>query len=316
ETSLSCYTDTLDTVQAAAEGGCRRIYYEPAISRTCGGGALASRRTGGEDAGPLLEALRQAADLAASADTELVWKWPRITRQRFLDAVLPLLPQVYEAGVHGVMVEGIGLAEAVIAAEPRMSVSGGSGLNVWNHCTAERLSPPMERLTLSPELSMDAIRDLVQILHDRGKTISLEMLVQGNLEAMVTEDCIPCTAGTVISGSGSESWTIRDERDRQFPLLLDAECRTHIFNAVELCLLDHMPNLSTLGLSGIAIDARGRTALYAREMTGLYKWAIECTTKKAPGWRDTLLSMKDEAKKISLGGITTGHFLRGLKEEE
>ena len=66
---------------------------------------------------------------------------------------------------------------------------------------------------------------------------------------------------------------------RVFPLRLDDDSRTHIFNSVETCLLDQMPRIAAMGLDGIALDARGRGGEYAREMTEIYKRAIELTER-------------------------------------
>ncbi len=308
--SIACYVDTPASVRSAIEGGCRRIYLELRPPAPCSGGARAAPPA--LDADSLLAELGEAAEAASRSGAVLFWKWPRITRRCFLDTALPLVSAVHGRGVHGVMVEGPGLVGAVLAAEPRMAVCGSAGLNVWNHRTVLTLAPPLERLTLSPELSADSLPVLVQRVRQLASTPALEILVQGNLEAMVAEDCLPCTAGAV-ERMGEGAWILRDERDREFPLLLDAECRTHILNAVELCLIDHMPALFAIGLDGIAIDARGRSPRYVREMTALYRKAVDATERRDHGWQQELAGFKEEAKRMSLGGITAGHFLRGLK---
>lgn len=310
--SIACYVDTPASVQAAIEGGCHRIYLEPRLPAPCSGGARAPPAQPAPDADSLLAALGEAAESAARAGATLFWKWPRIARRRFLDTALPLIPVAYGRGVYGVMVEGHGLAQAVREAGPGMAVCGGAGLNIWNHRTVLALAPPLERLTLSPELSADSLAVLVQRASQAAGAPALEILVQGNLEAMIAEDCLPCTAGAV-ERAGGEAWTLRDERNREFPLLLDTECRTRILNAVELCLIDHMPALFSIGLDGIAIDARGRSPRYVREMTALYRKAVDAAERRDHGWKQELARLKEEAKRMSLGGITAGHFLRGLK---
>ena len=55
------------------------------------------------------------------------------------------------------MVENIGATEAVLEAKPKARLYGASGLNVWNHMTIKALSPYLQHLTLSPELSCDQL---------------------------------------------------------------------------------------------------------------------------------------------------------------
>ena len=169
------------------------------------------------------------------------------------------------------MVEGVGAAESVLSEVPEMPISGSMSLNVWNHLTVWQLSQ-FERLTLSPELSLEQLSELVAGARLRNIP-ELELIVQGNLEVMVTEDCLPC-----LAQGKAQFWGLQDFK-RIFPLRIDDESRTHIFNSVETCLIDYMPKIFEIGLDGIAVDARGRTGRYAKEMTELYTRAIELTEK-------------------------------------
>jgi len=107
-------------------------------------------------------------------------------------------------------------------------------------------------------------------------------------------------------------WGLQDFK-RIFPLRQE-EGKTHIFNSAETCLLDLMPELFRIGLDGIAVDSRGRTRKYAREMTEIYLEAIELT-KAGGSSQEGLLSLKERIRHMALGGITYGHFIKGLKDE-
>jgi putative protease len=293
--SLAVYCDSLDAVKGAIDGGCMRVYFEPRAGRGLGQKEYAQR---------VLELLKEAKDVCTGhTDSNLVWKWPRVTRDGFLKLAVPMLPK---AAADGIMVEGMGAAEAIASAMPRMRLSGSMSLNIWNHLTVWQLTQ-FRRLTLSPELSANQLSELIA----KAREISvpeLELIVQGNIEAMVTEDCLPC-----LSREKADFWGLQDFK-RIFPLYLDDDSRTHIQNSVETCLIDHMPRLFQIGLDGLAVDARSRTEKYAREMTELYLRAIEMTEKRAASLEKDLAALKDEARIRSLGGITTGHFLKGLKE--
>ena len=141
----------------------------------------------------------------------------------------------------------------------------------------------MQRLTLSPELSRDQLACTVAAASELGGVPDLELMVQGNLEVMVTKDCVPNLARR--KPEPGDFWGLQDFK-RIFPIRVDEEGRTHIFNSVETCLLDLMPDLFRIGLDGIAIDARGRTRKYAREMTEIYLKAIEITNAGcASAWK-------------------------------
>ena len=132
----------------------------------------------------------------------------------------------------------------------------------------------------------------------------------------MAEDCIPCLAGAAATAAedAGEFWGLQDLR-RIFPLRLDEDMRTHIFNSVETCLLDQMPQIFSLGLDGIALDARGRSGAYAREMTEIYKKAIELTERGGETIARDLQALKESIIPLALGGITYGNFIKGLRDE-
>jgi putative protease len=303
--SLAIYADNLETIRGALDGGCGRFYFEPLLKGS-------SQK---EIAKELISLLKEAKNLCSSV--QLIWKWPRITKDRYLKFAIPLLARLDSDGIapDGVMVEGIGAAEAVFAVMPKMPLSGSASLNIWNHLTVVELglSPPFQRLTLSPELSSDQLARLVAKSHLLGDAPEFELMVQGNLEVMVAEDCLPC-AGFKDAIRSTNFWGLQDFK-RMFPFWLDNDSRTHVQNAAETCLVDYMPQLFEIGLDGIAIDARGRTEKYAREMAGIYLEAINLSEKGGPDLKANLKSLKEKARAISLGGITAGHFVKGLKDE-
>jgi putative protease len=298
--SLAVYADSLETVRGAAEGGSRRIYFEPSL------------RNAADRARSTLALLQEAK--AICSDAELIWKWPKITREDYLNFARPVLAK---ADVDGIMVEGVGAAEAVLAARPKARLYGAAGLNVWNHLTVQQLSPPFQRLTLSPELSGEQLANTIVVARlDAGAAAGapeLELIVQGNLEVMVTEDCIPLPLAKGMANPGG-FWGLQDFK-RVFPLRLDDDMRTHIFNSAETCLLDYMPKLFEIGMDGVAVDARGRTGKYAREMTEIYLEAIELTERGGESLSRELQALKERIRPMALGGITFGHFIKGLKEE-
>ncbi len=294
--SLAVYADSLETVKGAMEGGCQRVYFEPIL------GWEEKDRTA--KAAKLIDEAK-----AICGKVPLIWKWPKITHADFFKFAGPLLAK---ARVDGIMVENVGAMQAAVDAMPDAHLYGGSGLNVCNHLTVQALAPPLEILTLSPELSARQLAGTVTAVRLLSDSVKMELMVQGSQEVMVAEDCMPLPAKGVYDPK--EFWGLQDMR-RIFPLRLDDDHRTHIFNSAEICLLDQMPEVFSIGLDGVALDARGRTQEYAREMTEIYKKAIDLTERGGEALRRDLESLKESIRPLALGGITHGHFQKGLKDE-
>jgi putative protease len=105
-----------------------------------------------------------------------------------------------------------------------------------------------------------------------------------------------------------------DETRRIFPVYVDSECRTHLFNAMETCLIDYLPLLFDAGIQSVAIDARMRPPAYVSGMVKIYKEAIAAAQPDSPDASRHLRALKEQARRIAGGLITSGPFLHGLKE--
>ncbi len=197
-----------------------------------------------------------------------------------------------------------------------------------NECSKEEhfidecsiIKPALKSITLSPELSQKELKMVVSQIENKNLDCQLEFLVQGNLEALVSEDCLLCgfKDKDIVKSFKDSSYSflgIKDFKNRIFPVEIDAECRTHISNSVELCLIDHIHHLSEMGFNSLVIDSRNKPADYAHTTVSLYQKALDLTTNHDTKLKTKLNSLKSQVKKISNGGITTGNFLRGVHDD-
>jgi len=311
---IAFLADRIDTVDAALRTGADTIAIEPGVAPdgpACESTALAEAIT---------TDVRTVCTRCTAKGARPVWKLPRIMTQPFLDAVLPHIPRLLAAGLDECMVENMGTARAILSADSGMALSGFVGLNVFNAQTVHVLSGlPFRLLTLSPELSGTEVTALSAAAGNQKGAPALAVLAQGNVEAMVSEDCLlepflQCRHSPAGRQHWPETWYgIRDETGHIFPVRVDATCRTHIFNAPETCLVDAVPRLIRAGISAFVIDGRGRPPAYAEEMVRIYREAVAMRDLSPEAAAPLLSAAKARAKEISLGGITAGHFLRGLK---
>ncbi len=307
---LWVYADSPEGVSGAIEGGCDTICFEPVCSdpssHCCSHPHPQSIET---QIGAVFEICRRAG-------VRFVCKSPKILKDTSLNAFLSVVPRLVRTGIHEYMAENYGTAYALMHADPKVCLFGAAGLNIFNHLSAEALSP-VGLLTLSPELSRDEIRVLIASARSRGLATQFALIVQGNSEAMISEDCIlqpwmQCSGKEYSATSAFAG--IMDATGHIFPVRIDGECRSHIYNAAEICLIDHLPSLREIGVSDVVIDARGRTRAYAADMTRIYHEALALTKDGIRHDDPRLDALKDAVRQRSLGGITSGHFIRGLKE--
>ncbi len=309
--SLAVYADSLDVLKGAANGKCDKIYFDPFTRNT----PVNCKSNLNDNTKIILNSINRALSVCKNTGTELILKLPKITSSQYLAAINPLLTEAFNDGISGVMTDSIGAAESVLNLNPQINLYASAGLNLWNYRSVEEMQNVFKSVTVSPELSNGEIRTLAFNIQTKKIDTNLELLVQGNLESIVSKDCMPHIAGDKIFKNKDTEKSflgIEDVKNHIFPVRLDDECRTHILNSVELCLVDHIPQIYRMGIDTVVIDARGRTEKYAKDMSSIYKKALEIGTKNDQ--KSKLNTLKNKAKKISLGGITTGNFIRGVTE--
>lgn len=300
---VRCLVDSSGAAGAAAAAGADEVGIEPEV----GLGTRCACLLSGPDA--LLAVLGEAS--RACGEVPVLWAWPRITPDSFLSAAVPLIAR---APVDGIVVEGCGAAVAIAGAGLDVPVHGGQGLNLWNSRAVCRLAPRFASLTLSPELSGAEIADVVAAARAAGCDLPLAVHVQGNLEVMVTEDCLPLL--DACPTAPGDRFALEDERRRRFVVRKDAGCRSRVLNSVETCLIDYLPALASAGIECVVVDARGRTGRWATAAVRSYRTAIDALALDH-GERDARLARERERlRRISAGGITSGPFVRGRKEKQ
>jgi len=306
-------TDTLEAVAGIVEEGSGCPALEPAPRHGPSQGKAGDPDPWTEAGSMVLE----AAAMAKSTGRGLLWKWPRITGDHWIAGSLGVLQDAGRAGLSGLMVDGAGAAVAARAAVPGLAIHGGPGLNAWNARTIRVLSPLFSSITLSPELSLQDLRELVPRTGNPPDPTVPGFLVEGNLEVMTSEDrltgLLPERKG---QDRGRQFIGLQDATSRIFPVSMDITGRTRISNSVETCLIDQLPALVSVGIRHLLIDARGRGPRYAREMAALYGEALSVMEGGGDGIPRRLEELREECRKMARGGITHGAFLRGLREED
>jgi putative protease len=309
---LGVCTDSLLSVEKAAEAGCDFICFEPVFTPSGGNCRIPAGFPS------FASQTSTASRICREAGIRFVLKFPRITDNYYLDSVLPLLSQTLSPEIAEVMVENWGTAHALMQCLPASVLFGSIGLNIFNHEAVRHLPSRFGSVTLSPELSRDEIRLLIHGARRGGSLSSFALIVQGSIEAMVSENCIlqPWLRCTRKGGETDTSgfFGIMDATGHTFPVRIDGECRSHIYNSAEICLIDHLPSLMQIGISEVLIDARGRTGTYTGDTIRLYQEALQLAEKGVPANDPRLKHLKDAVKRCAVGGITAGHFVRGLQD--
>ncbi len=163
-------------------------------------------------------------------------------------------------------------------------------LNVFNRLTMDHFLNSSLRVTLSPELTLNEIRNLVF----SGPS---ECIVHGFFPLMVSEHDL---IGGLFPERSRGDIFLKDEKGFKFPVKTDNHNRTYVMNSRELCMLESVPEITKAGVSCLRIEARTYDSKMTGEIIKKYREAID----------DAVLGR--ENGKRCVGEHTTGHYFRGV----
>lgn len=244
--------------------------------------------------------IEKGIDRCHEAGVKLYLGFPRIIKNFEMKEAEGLV-EGFLGKCDGYLIGNLGLLRLVRAEFPEVQVAADWPLNAYNSfCVNFLWQTGALRVTLSPELTLEQIRGI-----RRRTGAPLECLVHGPIPMMVSEYCV---IGSVLkecpASCKGRTFGLKDRLGLTFQVEVDRSCRMHVFNPMDLCMVEHIPELVGARVNVLRIEASPRAKEYVRTVTRAYREAIE-------GSFDSV-----EARKllegVSPAGITKGHYFRGV----
>ncbi|HCB93412.1 MAG TPA: peptidase U32 [Selenomonas sp.] len=249
---------------------------------------------------------QKAVELVRNAGKRIYFNTPRIVRggeqkqlEKILEAAVDLRPE-------GVYVHNIGTLH--LAKEyTDIPVYTDYSLISYNSMTLEFLAEQgIAGATLSPELTWQQVNELAAI-----SPITLECIVHGRLELMVSSYCVTGSfLGNLGEGAcsrpcGRGSYSLRDRKQVDFPLVMDQFCRMHVLNSKVLSMLPYGADFGRAGIRRMRIEGR---AMEAEELSNVIR-AYQEIKEAPPG---AVENPMEDLRHIEGKDITRGHYFRGV----
>lgn len=295
-TSLLVTTDNLEKVNAALKGNCDGIIF--------GGDSYNHQNITIED-------YQTAVTNCQQKNTPIYLALPRILRQNQANFIPNLLSKLNTSDFSGIYVHSVGQLKAINdfckQHNKKLPIWTDYSLNAFNNAAILSLyEQNIAGCMLSPELNMQQIKAISAI-----SPVPLEVFVQGNIELMVSEYCLP---GSFLGNLHDNKCTgickhkqfyLQDRKDEHFPVVTDQFCHMHILNGRELVMLAHVTELCAMNLAHLRIDGRYMSEDKLTKTVKLYKEVMQMGKGKL-----SLASNRIES--FEGNNFTRGHFFRGI----
>ena len=229
--------------------------------------------------------MKEAIEISKDQDYKLIWKLPDIAPKQTKESIIKIMGILKKMHLEiDIMTSLIGLDES-LKDKFDVNLYGNYPLNVYNiEAVLERNN--YKALSISPEIYKKNIKDLME---DYYKEISkdtalpeLEVLVHGNIESMTTRKELVSKKQLKLINKynqkqrkknndsfdngyyiDSNEYYLKNRRNQYYPIKTNLnEDMTIILNSEELCLIDEIGYLKSIGISNFSIDARWKALDY------------------------------------------------------
>lgn len=220
------------------------------------------------------------------------------------------LEQLNELGVDALIVADLGVFTLAGKYAPRCQRHISTQASICNYETARAwYDLGASRVILAREVGLAEIREI------REKTppeLEIEAFVHG---AMCVSYSGRCLLSNYMTGRDSSrgacaqpcryQYALMEEKrpGEYFPIEED-EQGTYILNSRDMCMIDHLRDLTEAGLSSLKIEGRAKSAYYAAIVTGAYRHGLDAVAAGEeidPVWRD-------EVEHVSHRPYSTGFY--------
>jgi len=300
--SLSVSVYSLEGLEAALAGGADCIYFGEGLFR--GPEKAGQRESSTKDPDVIFE---NAIIKARAAGKKIYFSTPKIVKDSEMKSVEKILFLARKLEADGVVVSNLGTFN--LAKAEKIPFIADSPLNIFNSYTFSLLLQEGAKMAvISPELTLEELKGIAS----HGP---VECIAHGRLELMESEHCPVGGLLGVELGKGerqcsspcrSGNFTLLDEKNYEFPLLMDFQCRMHLLNSRVLCMLEYVPSFLKSGVSSLRIETIGmQNAEEIKRVTRAYRKAINTYIEAGK---------QGQERCESLGkGFTAGHYFRGVQ---
>ena len=293
---LSVFIDDISQINAISGFDLKRIYFD----RNC------HYNNSDDYFRDIKETLKQAS-LRASP-TELVWVLASFICEEDAIRCNEIVKELENEGIIiSVMGDFPGMAEIFDC-----PIYGNHNLNVWNSfCVRDLNEAGFKSLILSSELSGAEIKELINKNHDRN--IELEMIVNGNLEVIVSKDDFTNLndGKDFIISNDADYATLEDKKRKKFKykIFFDYSRQSHIINKDCLCLIEEMNEIKEFGLDSIILDCRYSNEKYTTQILSIYNESLKNKDQ------EELTKYKYQIMDFSQSYINKGNYIEGRLHE-
>lgn len=177
-----------------------------------------------------------------------------------------------------------------------------------------------KRVVSARELSLEEIKEIRANIPD---SLEIETFIHG---AMCISYSGRCLLSNYFTGRDANRgacthpcrWKysiVEETRPNEYMPVYENERGTYIFNSKDLCMIEHIPELTEAGIDSFKIEGRMKNALYVATVARTYRKAIDDYKTSPELYRENLPWYLDQISNCTYRQFTTGFFFGKPSDE-
>lgn len=267
-----------------------------------------------------MEQIKEGVEFAHKRDKKVYVTLNIIPHNEDFEDLPEYINELNEIGVDAVIISDPGVFSIVNEIAPDLEVHLSTQANTTNYLSANfwhKLG--LKRIVVARELSLNEIKEI------RDKTpdsLEIEAFVHGAMCISYSGRCLLSnymTSRDANRGACAQAcrWKynlVEEQRPDEYYPVYEDERGTYIFNSKDLCMLQHIPELISSGISSLKIEGRMKSVYYVATIVRSYRILLDKYLKDPTNYKYDS-QWFDEIKKASHRDFNTGFYFGKTNEE-
>lgn len=260
------------------------------------------------------EQMEEATSYAHKNGAKVYMTCNTVPRNDELDALPDFLHSAQEAGIDGFILTDIGVMKMAQQYAPKCEVHISTQAGITNYAAANAFyALGAKRIVTARELSL---AEIAEIRRNIPADLEIESFVHG---AMCMSFSGRCMLSNYLTGRDANRgdcaqpcrWQyhiVEHTRPNEPMPIMEDGTGTYIFNSKDMCMIEHIPEVISAGISSLKIEGRAKSAYYVAVVVNAYRAALDGYKQnpspdyKPPQW------VLDEMTKVSYREYCTGFY--------
>ncbi|MCL2190311.1 MAG: U32 family peptidase [Defluviitaleaceae bacterium] len=230
------------------------------------------------------------------------------------DGMADYFKSLQEMGADALIISDLGVFSLAKAIVPDMELHISTQANCTNYAAAAFWQGAgAKRVILARELSLNEIFDI----HKQVGDLHIEAFVHGAMCMAYSGRCLisnylhhrDANGGACIQPCRWE-YTLTEKKSNETMHLYEAEkgAGTYLFNARDLCMIEHIPELLKAGIRSFKIEGRMKTSYYVAATVKTYREAIDDYFANPLRYEKDLEYYAEALARLGNGQFSTGFY--------